>query len=423
MNLRLSRETSTRRREIVSWIVYDIGNTLFFVGIVGLFFPLWITKEKAGDDAVLGFTLAAAMVLSLITAPFIGALSDYVGRKVPFVAGGTLICVLALIMLDTGSLTLTLIYFALAVIGITTADIFYNALLFDVSTDSNRGFIGGLGVGVGYLGAIIAAAVGLILVESQGYVFAFRVVSLLILLVSLPLIFLIKDRGRPSQFTQEPAKAKLNLKLLADSLRLIRSVPGLSKFLLGRFWYTWTVNTGGTFAVLYGTTTGGFTAREVQIVLLIGIIVAIPSGLIWGKIVDKTGPYRTMKIVLTGWLVLLLLAIGIPVIALPPFLWLVLAIAAGVLVPGVWVSDRPFMLQLTPPGHMGEAFALHSMMSRLSSIVGPFMWGLVSVTLGLGQIPAVAVLAICMTIAFALIIRIPENTGTKGFEAISRDAN
>ena len=54
---------------VIAWVTYDTGNTVFFTGVMGLLFPLWLTKVMGGDDATLGFTLAAAMAIVFIISP------------------------------------------------------------------------------------------------------------------------------------------------------------------------------------------------------------------------------------------------------------------------------------------------------------------------------------------------------------------
>ena len=44
---------------VASWVSYDIANTVFWVGVVGLSFPLWVTNDRGGDDATLGYTAPA----------------------------------------------------------------------------------------------------------------------------------------------------------------------------------------------------------------------------------------------------------------------------------------------------------------------------------------------------------------------------
>ena len=65
------------------------------------------------------------------------------------------------------------------------------------------------------------------------------------------------------------------------------------------------------------------------------------------------------------------------------------ALLVGVALGGTAASDRPFMLRLTPPGRVGEFYGLYGMVGRFSAVTGPFLWGLVANTLGLGRPAAV----------------------------------
>ena len=293
--------------------------------------------------------------------------------------------------------------FVLAAVAVHTATTIYNAMLADVSTPSNRGTIGGIGVGVGYLGAIASVAIGLVFLGSQGYVFAFRAVAVSIVLVSLPLLILFKEtKGERAPLSAARA-LKDTASQLSSTLSRIRQFPGLSQFLVARFWYTWSFYTASTFAVLYGTQTVGFGPRQVQLFLLAGILVAIPSGFVWGMIVDRIGPKTTIQVALALWVSTLLLGVGIPWLGLPPGLWWGVGAMSGVVYAGVWTADRPYVIQLGSPRNLGLFFGIHSVSGRLSSIVGPFVWGLISVTLGLGQAAAVLSLVGCAVISLVLV--------------------
>ena len=77
-----------KKKVIVSWIVFDIGVTSFFVGVVGMLFPLWILNELNGTDATVGYTLSIAMLINMVVTPFIGKISDHISRRLPFVIIG-----------------------------------------------------------------------------------------------------------------------------------------------------------------------------------------------------------------------------------------------------------------------------------------------------------------------------------------------
>ena len=402
-------EGRPNRPAVAAWVVYDMGNTLFYTGVVGLFFPLWVTREMSGNDATVGYTLSLAMSVVLLLGPLLGAVSDQSGRRMPFLVVGTIVCIGATMLIGGSNLVLGTVLFAVAVIAVHTAAIFYNAMLVDVSTEDTRGTIAGLGVGVGYLGAIIAVAVGLLIVEPSGTVFGFRAIGLLFLLVSLPLFLLLKERHGAVGVVSPIETAANAVRQLRHTLREVRQFPGLAQFLTARFWYAWSFQTAAFFAILYGTETVGFTARQVELVFLLGMLVSVPGSFMWGVIVDRVGPKSTLSAVLFVWTLLLLLAFAIPWLELAPYLWWPVSAVAGVLVPGAYVADRPFMLRLTVPEYLGEFFGLHGMVGRLSAIVGPFAWSYISVTLGLGQGAAVLSLSACGLIGF-LVLRGVDDT-------------
>jgi UMF1 family MFS transporter len=398
-----THEKQPSRKAISAWILYDVGNTMFLTGVVGLFFPLWVTKEMSGTDASVGYTLSAAMASVLLISPVIGALSDQARRRMPFLAAGTLVCVVATFLLGGSNLLLALGLFGLAVVSFNVANMFYNGMLSEVSTEANRGTIGGMGAGIGYIGSIIAVGIGLLFVESRGHVFGFRTIAFLFLLSSLPLFFLLKER-RSSEYSQGLSQQmSQTLVQLRETLGNIGRFPGLARFLVARFWFTWAINTASTFAVLYASETIGFDDRKIQLVLLVGILVAVPCGLAIGRIVDKVGPRAVLSVVLAGWVINLAVAVSIPWLGLPTNLWWAIGVFSGVLVAGTWACDRPFMLRLTPQRYLGEFFGLHNLTGRLSAIAGYFTWGFISTTLEFGQPAALVSLAVCAAISLLLI--------------------
>jgi MFS-type transporter involved in bile tolerance (Atg22 family) len=66
----------------------------------------------------------------------------------PFLVVSTLICIVFTALLGMGGLTITLALFVVANVGYQAGLQFYDALLPEVSTEENRGWIGGIGTGV-----------------------------------------------------------------------------------------------------------------------------------------------------------------------------------------------------------------------------------------------------------------------------------
>ncbi|MCL0101544.1 MFS transporter [Dehalococcoidia bacterium] len=394
-----------RRTSVATWIIYDIGNTIFFTGVMGLTFPLWVTRVMDGNDATVGFTLAAAMAAIFFIAPILGAVSDQTGKRMRFLIGFSILSVVATGLIGTGPLQLSLALFAIGVVAIHTADVFYNTILEDISTPNNVGTIAGIGIGLGYIGAIFAVAIAILFIDPFGYITVIRIITVLMLFLMLPLLTFGKDQPRNGRIEAASAIDAVcsSLKRLLATAKGIRQEREWGRFLVARFWYMWAVNAASAFAVLYGVDTIGLAERQVQIILLLGIVTGIPSAALWGRMVDKFTPSSVLKVAVMGQLSLMVLAVVIPVFSLPTFLWVMVGVLTGVFLAGLYVAERPLVIAISPQGRTAEYFGLNAMAGRLAAILGPFSWGLIAVTFGLGQVAAVAWLAICITIAAVIL--------------------
>lgn len=393
-----------------SWVVYDIANTVFWTGVVGLAFPLWVTKGLddvpsgiGGDDATLGYTLAATMMVVLVLAPVLGAISDQWRRRTPLLAVTTLASVGATLTIGNGSLVFSLAFFALALATMELGTIFYNALLTEVSTEANRGTVAGLGIGIGYLGAFMGVAAALIFSEARGYVFTFRVVASLFLLFALPIFLFLGERPREVRTMGLRGKINQGFLQLARNLRSLQGFPGLRPYLAGRFLYSIGINTTTAFAVVFASQTVGLSDREIELILLAGIAVAIPSGAISGRVIDRIGPQRVLTSSLLVWVGLLLFAVVIPWFNWSVHLWWIVGCVTGAAIAGVFSADRPYMLTFTPPQYLGEFFGIHAMVGKSGRVLGPFMWALISSTIGLGQLASILSLVVCLAGSYAIL--------------------
>ncbi|MBG73799.1 MAG: hypothetical protein CL796_02860 [Chloroflexi bacterium] len=394
---------------IISWVIYDIGNTLFNAGVTGLFFPLWIITKLNGTDATVGYTLSLALLVSLIISPVVGALSDQTKNRKVFLGLFTLICGFSTTFIGNNSLITSLIYYGISVTCLHLGDIFYNSMLKDVSNKNNIGIIGGIGAGIGYIGAIIAIVIGLLIIENQGYPIGFSIIGILIIIFGIPILIFLNEKPQEIQnryLKTSKSLSKRFLNQISRTLIDIKDFPGLGKFLIARFWYSWALYTASTFTSLYILETIGMSEREIQYLIFTGIVTAIPSALIWGKLVDTYGAKRIITIVLVIWLVNLGLSIGSGVFNLDNNIWWFISGLTGILISGVWSCDRPFMHQLISDEFIGEYFGLHGFTGRLGSIIGTASWGFIATTLNLGQPTALLSLGICILLSLIIIISI-----------------
>jgi UMF1 family MFS transporter len=224
----------------------------------------------------------------------------------------------------------------------------------------------------------------------------------LFLLFALPCFFFVRERPKAGRrFTLASIGAAVQQ--IGSTLRSTGRYPGLVRFLVGRVFYTDAVNTVIAFMGIYVTNEVGFSTAQAQLVLLVAILCAVVGGFAWGRVVDRIGPKRTLTLVLYLWMAIFAWTALIGFLKLPGLLFWPVACLAGIALGGTWTADRPYMLRLTPPARIGEFYGLYGMVGRFAAITGPFIWGLVSETLGLGRPTAVLTLLVGVVIAYFIL--------------------
>src|SRR5579862_214780 len=190
------------KRAVVSWILYDLANVIFTMGVISLKFPLYV-REAVGSqraDRTVSTIVAIAMGLMFVLSPLLGAMTDRARRRMPFLIWATILCCGCTALLARGPFWLTAVLFVLANGGYQAGVQFYDSLLPEVTTEDNRGRINGLAVGLGYLGSYIAIGMGVYLARAGGpfpFVTYFGFVAILFFVIALPCYLFVHERGNP----------------------------------------------------------------------------------------------------------------------------------------------------------------------------------------------------------------------------------
>lgn len=391
-----------RSKPILSWALYDLANTIFSMNIVSYFLSVWVIDVMGGTDTVWARVNSASMLAMLVTAPFLGAASDRYGQRLPFLGVSTAICVGLTALLGIPGLIGTIVLYGFANYAFQAGLVFYDSLLPVVSTRENRGRVSGFGVALGYVGSFIGVGLGTLLLTEMDYVAVFRMTAALFLLFSIPIFVFVKEPA-PKARQREKHPFRAAIRQVVTTVRHVRKYRGLGRFLIGRAFYTDAANTLIIFLGVYTVQEIGYSETVSPILLMVGIAAAVVGGFLWGPVVDRLGPKRTLELVLATWIATLLSAALIPVLGLPRVLFWGVGAAAGIALGGTWSADRPLMLTLAPPARIGEFYGLYSMVGRFAAVVGPLLWAFVAEDLGLGRPASVGVLALMVVVAWLIL--------------------
>lgn len=388
-----------------------MANTIFAFGVTGLYFAQWITSDQGRKDSYLAFPTSAAMILIIFLGPWTGAKTDHSGRRVPTVVWGTLATVTATFFLGTGPIGLSVALYMVALIGFNLASIAYDAMLPDIA-DGNIGRISGKGVAVGYLGSFVGFGIGYLMLErlELGYQGVFRAIAIAFLALALPIFF---AKERPRQPLSGPAPRITGvIGTLLDSWAEAKKVPGMRRYLVGRFMYTDAINTLiGGFLAIFVTQELNFTTDEVIVLLSLSIAFAILGGYLASVFVDRVGSRRYVHAMLYLWMFAIGAGVAAAVMDLGQVVW-VFSAAGGVALGGLWASDRTYLADLAPTDQYGLFFGLYGTVGRFATVVGPLVWALIVDGLNLPRTYAMSSLILALIAARIILHKVPMVTST-----------
>jgi UMF1 family MFS transporter len=391
-----------------AWALYDFANTIFSFAVVSGAIGLYLVNDRQFGERDGNFLLSLAIVASVglnaIVSPILGAISDRAGQRLPFLGGFTAICIGATFFITDVPPIAGLLLFILANFAYQAALIYYDALLKTVSRAESRGKLAGLGTAIGYCGTVTVAL--LIVFLDVAVVDRFRLAALLFLAFAIPIFLVVREPQDKARPRMKLAEVVASFGQIRQSIAHAREVPGLGRFLVGRFFYTDAVNTVIVVMSVVTTRVLGVSEALANVILLGLTIVAIAMSFVWGWLCDRQGPKRTLVMVLISWAVGLLIggiALGFGPAGLVPFLIAGAILGSGL--GGVQVADRVLMVRLSPPERLGEFFGLYGLVGKGSQVIGQLLYGATILLLlgpmGIGAYQ-VAVLSLLVTMFIGL---------------------
>jgi UMF1 family MFS transporter len=195
----------------------------------------------------------------------------------------------------------------------------------------------------------------------------------------VPIFLVVREpAGRGPLVTRNDVVGSLGQ--LRVTIRHVREIPWLGRFLLGRFFYSDAVNTLIVVMSVLAVRAMGMTEGQFLILSLVLTVVAILTSFGWGRLADRIGPKRTLLAVLGSWtvgLVLGVLALGSPGTNAGIGTFVVAGTILGSGLGGVQVADRVLMVRLSPPERLGEFFGIYGLAGKASQVIGALAYGLI----------------------------------------------
>ena len=425
------------RRGVLSWALYDWANSAFATTVIAGFFPVFysaLSADLSARDSQFWFqiTLAASSIAVAIAAPLLGAIADRGGGRKKFLAVFAMTGILmtaGLAWVHAGMWQVGLLLYALGSVGFSGANIFYDAMLVEVSEPHEFDLVSSYGFALGYIGGGLLFAVNVLMVTQPawfGFAGAGGAVSASFISVAIwwgaftvPLLLIPADKNESAAPRMRALPAvRAGLKELRATFRQLRQMKTLFLFLAAYWFYIDGVGTIIKMAVFFGNRILSLPPESLIVALLLTQFIAFPSALFFGWFGGRIGPRRA---ILAG------LAVYLAVIAYA-WRWLnsaadfyLLAAAIGLVQGGVQSLSRSLYARFVPKHKSAEFFGFFNMIGKFAAILGPLLMAAVPfVVRGAGERDSILALALLFVIGGALLWRVDVADGERAAREMSR---
>lgn len=413
-----------RKREVFGWAMYDFANSGYTTVVLTAVFSAYFVGGVAGGAGWATFawtaTLALSSVIVMLTMPALGAWADLRAAKKRLLALTTAGCVAAtaaLALAGPGDI-------AWAVAAVVLSNVFYTygesliaAFLPELARQDSLGRVSGWGWSFGYFGGMLALGLSLgyvLWAQGQGRPASHFVPVTMLLTAavyggaSLATFVLLRERARPqAAATQSSGGWRDALARLQRTWHEARRFRDFEALLLCSVAYQAGISVVIALAAVYAEQVLHFSQTATMALIFLVNIAAAIGAFAWGYVQDRIGHRRALGITLAGWIVMTLLA-GL---ATGPALFWAAAVIAGLCMGSSQSAGRALAGLLSPEARRAEFYGLWTFAIRLSAIVGPLTYGLVTLLTAGNHRLAIGSTGVFFVLGLVLLMRVDVQRG------------
>ena len=368
--------------------MYDFANSGYTTVVITAVFNAYFVAVVAGNAPWATFAWTAALAVSyaliMITAPVVGAYADVHAAKKRLLLFTTVGCVVftaGLALVGRGELALGIALVILSNFFFGSGENLIAAFLPEIARGEAMGKVSGWGWSLGYCGGLVALGLCIVYVtyaQAQGATadefvpVTMLITAALFAIASLPTFIFLRERAQPVVGASGVVKSAFGR--LNETLGHARRHADLWRFLVCVVFYQAGIQTVVALAAVYAQEVMKFTTRDTLFLILVVNITAAVGAFAFGHVQDRLGHVMTLVITLIGWLVAVVLAWT----AESAMMFWIVANLVGVCMGSSQSAGRALVGYLSPPARTAEFFGLWGLAVKLSAILGPVTYGVVT---------------------------------------------
>lgn len=398
-----------------NWILYDVANsayTLLTAALLSFYFDFLSPSENL--TPIWSSVNAIVTIISVFLCPILGTFADFSEKKQVFISlalvgiiGCGALSLFSFLSKTTMTGILFLLVYIVTEVGYTSANVFYDSMLSDVTTDEKMHNVSANGYAWGYIGSCIPFIVCLILYvigsmfvpEFLGLAFSLccLVTAIWWFVFTLPLY----KSYQQVHFLPKPEKpVKETFKRLGGIFKEFAKNKKALLFLIAYFFYIDGVHTIIRMAMTIGKDLGfeNFGTVQLVIALFVTQIVAFPAALIFGKLSSKCSCEKLLIVCIASYV-----AIGVLAVFLrQEWQFWVMAVGVGLFQGGTQAMSRSYFTKIIPYEKSGEFFGIYDIFGKSAAILGLSLIGILSSLFPLAEATWINISLIPLPVLFGL---------------------
>ncbi len=404
-----------------NWILYDVANSAYVLlatALLNFYFNYLSPTENL--TSIWGAVNVIVTVIAIFLCPILGTFADFSGKRkffILFAAIGIVGCGVLSLFSFISKLTIAgllfLIVYIVTEVGHSSALVFYDSMLGDITTDDKMHDVSAQGYAWGYIGSCIPFVLCLVLYVLGGMVFvepdgstpflgtAFSLCCIITaiwwLIFTLPLY---KSYEQVHYLPKPEKPIRETFKRLGNIFKSLAKNKKALVFLFSFFFYIDGVHTIIKMAMSIGNDLGfeNFGPVKLVIALFVTQLVAFPAAIIFGKLSSKCSCEKLLIVCISSYALIGVLAVFL---RLEWQFW-VMAVGVGMFQGGIQAMSRSYFTKIIPADESGEFFGLYDIFGKSAAILGIGLISILSAVFPLAEATWINISLIPLPIIFVI---------------------
>lgn len=418
---------------IFGWCMYDWANSAYITIAVGLL-PVYFATAIIGPggltlrgthyaaDTLWALMVGTADLIAFVCAPVLGTIADFSAAKKRFLLFFAYVGSLATTLLylsHTGDIYRTMVFFLIAQVCYTNANVVYDAFLPQIASEEKMDWVSGKGFSYGYVGGGLQFAGALLLVVGHQRLGIPQELAARIGIASSGLWW-----GGFTLYTARHVREAPSREMLPERYRgwprpLAFLAVGLSRTLrttlrvrrfrhLALFLVAFMLYNDGIQSVINLATAYGTVELKLPVWVLMGTLLAIQvvasvGALAFSRLAERIGTKPAIMVSLVLWTGV----VGYAYFIHSSLEFFILGMIVGVVLGGSQSLSRSFYGSMVPEAASAEFFGFYTVFTKFSSVFGPLLFAVIKQTAGSSRL-AILSLVFFFVVGLALLALVNE---------------